>query len=905
LVIEKVNLFIDKLKAMRVDLAMIKMFATGSKGYHIEIPPELFVDKVPKNGTIGLPSIYREMALELCVDTLDLSIYSAGRGRMWRQPNVRRSNGRYKVALQPSEMAEMTVEMCHILTAEPRALIAPKAPELCLDLSILYSRCAQKVEDLMKKRAKFKPDPEARKKATCASVQWMMSGIGIKDGTGFQQLATQLGIVASTAGWDENRLVLECAGLISSHQGDGARYGSEAKREEEIRRMHRYMNGNLCYEFSIGALKSLMTHSAPDLDGQPATKEEIKENIEEAAKEASEENDEYGDVARGVSLNKMGVYADTEFGKKRICAISFDNASVLQSAETCQIVGYETDILVNGKRVGRQTLEVGVFSGLVPFNQFASRYGHAFQGTDVQVRMVMMRFVEKAKKKGGVLYVLKREGLDMVSIPEHDNPLFRKPFAVWADYHGVIMAPHVQGAGLELTFAGYPDPRGVFKTDITHAPELVEWVEEEGNREALTNTLRALMTCQRPELLGKLLGWYTACFWKQMFHRLYKKFPLLHVNGAAGLGKTEMNITIASLFYWQQEARPLTPGSTTFAMNEHLSASASIPLIIDEYKPQDMTRERHNQMRALLRDVYNQRDVAKGGGTRDSENYRSLQFTQLAAPLVFIAEAAEDEAAVMERVVLATVARPPAAIGLKWLSRFNTARDSKHHLGILGQYLAAKVVHQDTLESVKRQFDRLYDAAKQSYMVTEADLAGGISPQALEEKQNAKERSVYNHTVAKFGFQQFRKLVNKVLDGELDDVMAELEDGIYSRMSDLHAATTPEHVKVLKEMSTMSHHVDKERPEALRKGHEYAFSGAAGQETIEIAIRTAYFRYRTYCKNSTIMPLYGSYDAFSYSLRDSPAFIRFGNGEALDVPDVYVFDVNGLARLGVSAFKMN
>ena len=39
------------------------------------------------------------------------------------------------------------------------------------------------------------------------------------------------------------------------------------------------------------------------------------------------------------------------------------------------------------------------------------------------------------------------------------------------------------------------------------------------------------------------------------------------------------------------------------------------------------------------------------------DDYRSLYSTQLSAPMVVIAEAAEEEAAVMERVVLCTVVR--------------------------------------------------------------------------------------------------------------------------------------------------------------------------------------------------------------------------------------------------------
>lgn len=902
-VIEKVNQFLNSLEDLGVDLEMCRLYTTGGRGYHVEVPQPIFMEKVPKNGYVGLPSIYREMALALVVDTLDLKIYSTGKGRMWRTPNVKRTNGRYKVRITPEEMREMSPELSCKLSAAPRAPWDVKAPEFCTKLSIEFSRSAQKVEELLKKRAKYKPDPLLRDKASGPTVQWMMAGIGIKPGTGFQEIATQLAIAAVAAGLTEDQFVGECALLIAGHEGDSSRYGSPEKRTEELRRMHRYMDGNVCYEFSVGALKSILTHSAPDLDGIMASKEDVAQVIEEAKDQDDTIIDEYSDVARGVTLEKYGVYADTEYGKKRICALSFANAAVLKSAELSQIVGYDADIMVNGVFAGRQTLELDLFSGLVPFNRFVSKFGHAFQGTDAQVRTVMMRFVEQAKKKGNLSYTVVREGLDIVSIPHHENIELTKPFLVWADHRGVITEPRITATGVALKFQGFPDPRGVFRTDIVEAPALVDWMKEGKNAKELEETLVNLMTCQKPEVLGKLLGWYTSCFWKQPFQKCYQKFPLLHVNGPAGLGKTEMQQTISSLFYYQNETKTLSPGSSNFALGQHLQASSSIPLILDEYKPHEMLKARHDQIKALFRDAYNQRDVARGGGTRENEDYRQLQFMQLAAPMVFIAEAAEDEAAVMERVVLVTLARPPQGQGLKNLARFQAFRRNKSMLGILGQYLAASILNEYTKDSFTAEFDEMYAAAQKRYMLNEEDLKGDLDSDEMQDKQNAKERPVFNHTVAKFGFRQFRKLVNSLFDNRLDELMESLEEGIYSRLSDMHAATTPEYVKVLKEISAMSYSVEKESAHAIRANHEYALVATAGREILEISIHNAYTRYRMYAKSAGLPMLYPGAEAFAHAVKDSPAFIKFGTGEKLAMPRVFMFDARELLRLGVDAFK--
>lgn len=906
LVIIKVNEYLDKLEELGVNLAMCRLFTTGGRGYHVEVPVELFMEKVPKTGVIGLPSIYREMALTLAVDTLDLKIYSTGRGRMWRQPNVERSNNRFKVPVTVAEMRGMTPELAIELSSTPRDPVPVLDPDFCVKLSIEYSKAAQKVEELLKKRARFKPNPADREKATSASIQYMMAGLGIKATAGFQEIATQLAIAAVTAGMSEDKFIVECQGLIDNHQGDSKRYGTPAKRAEELRRMHRYMDGNQCYEFSVGAVKNLLNHAAPDLDGIAATKDEVKEEIEAAASQQDDpevQQDEYEDVARGVTLSKYGVYMDTEYGKKRICAVSFDAAQILLSSDNSQIIGYDANVLVNGRTVGSVTLELDMFSGLVPFNRFVSKYGHAFQGTDAQVRTVMMRFVEQAKKKGNLSYVVTREGLDIVSIPQHPIERLREPFLVWADNHGVHLEKEVEDLGLRVKFAGFPDPRGMFKTDISAAPSLATWIEEPGNRELLRETLEHLFSCQRPEVLGKVLGWYVACFWKQLFQKHYSKFPLLHINGPAGLGKTEMQLGINQLFYWRGEPRPLSPGSTNFALLQHLMASSSIPLILDEYKPHVMLKARVDQLKGLFRDAYNQRDQARGGGSRESDDYRSLQFSQMAAPMVFIAEAAEEEAAVMERVVLVTLARPAQSRVLKNGAHWQAFWRNRHLLGILGQYLAMNILQEGSASGFVEEFDALFVEAKQKFMLSEEDLSSGLSEEALKDKQNTKERPVFNHTVARFGFRQLRNLVNDAIGPDLDGMMAEMEEGVFARLHDLHAATTPEYVKVLSEIVSMSHHVEADRPDSIRRGHEYAFTSIGGREVVELAVRPAYQRYRMHCRQTGLEALFGGVESFMHAIGDCPAFIKRGTGDVLQAPGIFVFDAHELARLGVDTFK--
>ena len=106
-----------------LDMSAVKLFATGGRGYHCEIPAECFMDKAPKAGIQYLPLIYKEIAFGLAVDLLDLLVYSGGRGRMWRTPNVKRDNEHYKVQITWQELLAMTPELYLSMTSAPRPLL--------------------------------------------------------------------------------------------------------------------------------------------------------------------------------------------------------------------------------------------------------------------------------------------------------------------------------------------------------------------------------------------------------------------------------------------------------------------------------------------------------------------------------------------------------------------------------------------------------------------------------------------------------------------------------------------------------------------------------------------------------------------------------------------------------------
>lgn len=905
-VLPQVRKFIQKLADLGVDPETLLLYATGGKGFHCEVPMPTFFDKLPKAGVANLPVVYKEIALELAVDTLDLRVYSGRKGRMWRQPNVVRPNGKYKVPITYAELMSMDAASYAVVTGSTRGEPVRRAPAYALNLAMLFDKCKLKVSGALARRKKNRV-ATATLRGDMPSLQALCEGRGLKPGTGFNQISLQMAIIAHQLNWTETQLVENCAGLISSHQSDG-RHNTESKRASDLVRMHRYTDDNPCYDVSVGAIKTILAHSAPDLDGIPVSKEDVETAIVEAVENPTEssdtEPDEYEGLA-GVTLNKFGIYAVVEGGTKRICAVSFANVEMLKSMDTGTISAIETDILVNGKKAVRQGLELDVFSSVQNFNRFCARFGHAFQGNDSNIRGVYMRVVESAKKSGKEFYVTSREGLDIVSIPNHDNPNLREPFMLWADGKGVVLEPRVANEGLNIRFQGYPDTRGSFRIDLGDAPVLTEWLKDDQNKIQLRKTLKAMMACQRPAAIGKLLGWTTACFYRMLFHKGYGKFPIMHINAPAGTGKSEMMKAALGMFYYHQEPRILSPSSTVFALSYSASGSVTPPLVIDEYKPHEMAPGVHDKLKLLFRDAYNAREQQRGGGTRDNDDYRSIHSTVLSAPMAFIAEAAEEESALMERVVLTTLSRPHPTQGLKDFHNFSIWQRNANLIAILGQYLATQIVLEYSVAQLQAEFDPMYDEAKQKFMLTEKDMGSRtLTEESLREKQATKERTVFNFTVAAFGLKKIMTLVNSIFPNEFSREFAEMREGVYERMSDLNATTQAEWIKVFNAFSDMSM-----APEGvvyrLEAKKDYAIVNYGDKDCLELYTRSAYSKYRMYCRASNTKALYAGEQSFVHGLKDCPALAGAGISDlTLRVPGgSHVFDLQALIRSGFRGMR--
>lgn len=890
---------VKKLEDHGVFPSMLEIYASGGKGFHILVPEECFLTKPPKQGLPNLPAIFKEMAFQLAVPSMDYRVYTARKGRMFRCHNVLRPNGMYKVRLSVAELetvAEFDKEEAEAhyktLCSKPRKTldVPSDEPDLATGLLALFDQCKAKVSKVAAKTKKRKPTklPE-----NLPSFEAMLKGEGVKGDVGFHPIAMQIAITAHAKGMSREALLEAAEGLCNNHESDGHRYNTPAKRREELGRMWDYTEDNPCYEYSSAAISSLLTHSAPDLKGLDVTDEEVQAGIDNPDEGVVVE-DEYEHA--GVVMTKRGAFMLTEHGPKQLTAMSFENASELVSTENNQVSVVQADVLIAGNKVGTKVFELDTFNSVSNLNKMTMRYGQSFSGNDVQARGMYMRLVEKARKAKNRMYAVNREGLDVVSISFHEDPDLQQPFMIWADAEGVTPEPKIKEKNVIFKFVGFPDDRGQFQSDLSTSPSLAALIKDEDQKKQMLEFCHNLLECQKPAYLGRLLGWMVSCHYRMLFHKLYAKFPLLHINGSAGQGKTELTRLIATLHYHQQEPKMLTPTSTLFAVQYAAAGSASIPLILDEFKPSEMNIQAYDRFKLMMRDAYNCRSVERGGGTRENSDYRSVHTTQLSAPICFIAEAAESESALMERVVLLTLIKPAGIQLTKYKDRFDAAVSSKHFLSSIGQYLAAGIVRKYSLEMLNEEFSPLLARARKRLMLTGEEE--NLSAEDLAKRAGAKDRTVFNYAVAEFGLSKFQNLLTSIFGDEFNKVFAEMREGLYDSVEELQAQTLPEWLKVFNCFADMSRS-DEMATYYLAEGKDYAFVNYDGRSCIELYARACYFKYRAYCGTARSKPLFPSEAAFVHALSGLTALVAKGAHVDLDCPGgSHVFDLDLLRSAG-------
>lgn len=873
--------FLENLEGMGVNLKSLRLYATGGRGFHLEIPMPVFMPKIAKGGITALPYIYREMAMEMVVDTLDMRVYTGRRGRMWRTPGVERSNGKFKVPISVEDAKAMTPELFDQLCAAETPEPIRDLPELNPTLAAMFVKAQSRMDDAVKRRAKGNADEALLAKFKGQfppTIERIMRGEGLAPNVGFHKLAMQLAITANALGKTADQLVEASVGLCKNYSGDSDRYGSPRKRKEELRRMWEYTHDNPCYGYSRGAIRSLVDVDTPtgDLDGMSANagvghvpdsdEDDLPEDV------AAEISSAAALLLEGLMITNTGIHKRTAEGARTISNIAFRKPTQLMDADDGKVLGIEADVLCDGKSVGRHTIPGKAFTSRSNLSAFCSDYGGIFSGSDTQAGAVQLMLSRSAKKGGRIVYALHKEGLDLIQNPlAPDRSVLD---TVWVHPDKVI----TWNEEAQYTFQPAVASTPIFRADVHNAEDMV-------NTEDNLEWLRALLSINSPTIVAQMLGWFVSCFHRQHYHHGFKQFPLLHPNGPAGCGKTLTTTLMAGMFYLKSDVvtKSAATSTTAFSLKAAFTGSASVPLVLDEYKPSEMGAIRTDMLVQAFRLAYNQGSGSSGGMSRGNANgsFRDIVDYTYSTPIAFLAEAQEMQTAVAQRYV--PVGFNPDDSGSR-TAAFNKAMAGKDRMSSLGALLLT-----------------------QSFSETVASRSEALMPLISELRastdRSVHDRQVFNLAVVLEGLNFLDRALRSIVGDELRGELDTLKQAIYDHKSEINAPAMTEAAKMVNDLSMISRTEDAEGEFAIREGTEYIVRDGY----VELLMRECFVKYFAWCKRKGFTPYYSSAESFMSAMGKFPPLM---DKLCLNSPlkasgqtRVFRFKLEKLATEGVEMFK--
>jgi hypothetical protein len=837
------RIFAEKLKHdYDFNMDSARLYFTGGRGVHVEIPFQVLVPKVAPTGYLSLPLTFKEMAFSLFVDGVDMRVYSTR--RMWRTPNIKRDNGLHKVQVSTHEFMTATADEYREICSTPRPLFEPLAVGMNSKLAFLFNSKYDEVEKKSKARARNPPKPAGFTEWP-DSLRLICSGTGVTENMGWNQIALQLASTALAISKSEDALVQMCEGLITNHESDG-RYNSPRKRERELRNQYRYQQGNPAYSFSVGGLLSLYADQSMAQDvrsSDPGANQEEEDaaidlpddEVPEAAQAESEDNDK---LAQGIKWNRSGLFILKEEEWKVVSHLGITDVLALYSLEkTSEIIGYEAKIFASGECKGSQFIPSSVFTTKAALNGFTLRWSCSTAGIPETLASPIADYLrQRTTRSGNRMYTVTREGIDIVIPPKSEKGVCH---IIYAGADGV----KVTGDGPKYHFAGTHEKDGVFKSDLMDAPDFVA--------SEMEPFIKDLFQINSKETLGKFIGWFSACFLCQPIRHVWAQFPTLQVYGEAGSGKSKTVELFNHMHYWEKHPKKMSAsGQTFFPILAAISQSASFPVIFEEFKPREMAKYAKDMILNVVRNNYEGNAVERGGLSKETgpkgivvNGYRNT------APLAFVGEAMETQTAALERCVVVPMSKYNRSGRSQAFERLHMERQK---MGIIGRALAELIMQ-------GLQFEVLRADLLKYQMKFREEM-----PIELYENQS---RPVFNLCVVMLGLDLFKFMLNRYYDTQFDKDIEDMREAILSNVEMNVPQSVSEIAKVLDVLARLTRHPD--MAVRLDPLMDYAVAG----ETVSLKLKPIYAKYSTYCKQTSTERMFDSDTALMKALEAYPGLV--------------------------------
>lgn len=573
-----------------VGLNDVMVWATGGKGFHVLVPSKVFSKG---RGSQHLPYTYGNMASRFDLVTLDYAIYSGGKGRMWRIPNQRRPNDRYKVSISVAEALSADISTIQDRTRSPGPEPEePADPQLAPQFAALYNACLfrpKKIESVPNDLFK-----DVTEHPDCVSK--LLQDRDVNPERRFNQLALTLSsyLVAKGKGLDE--ALHECEYFLRHH--DSSVYKTYAERERHLRSIFKYVQVRPReYGFTCSYAKKA---------------------VKDAACRACPIGAAQVDKNHGIEEIDGAYYKIQEGGPQQISTF------VIKPIKTVKIVdGPQVEYSINATISSTSGAESHVV-----FSQpdWISKQGllkrlpsplYAYWGGDPEVQKIFHLIAN--------LNVPEQKGVRVVGMHRHDDK-----------WHLVTHEGSLAGDGTRDEL--------LLVDDSFYRSRLLS--TRPADREFLQDVVQHLWRFNDFSVAMPILGWHVLTLFKERIFYHTQQFPILFVFGEAGAGKTLTVMNLRRLWAMEGDYTLKSVGDQTkFTLTKAAAGSKGPPLYLDEFKSSQFRDYQVKNIHALIRTAYNNESADRGNSDQTVNVY------PMTAPIAFTGEQIIGEKAVRDRII--------------------------------------------------------------------------------------------------------------------------------------------------------------------------------------------------------------------------------------------------------------
>ena len=880
-----VNVVNEFLTSLSVDYGVkpesVRIYATGGRGFHVEIPWSIYRTENWEKGALMLPQTYREMAYNLHCRYMDLNIYSAKRGRMWRQPNVQRENGRYKVPITLDEMRRMTPEMFEEICAAPRPEPERAAPEPAAKLVALFDVCHSRVLNTRKQVKDRDKDSKILKGygGIPPTLQKLFDGEGANPETGLNHFALQLAIAAQDLGvLDPNDYLEMIDGFIKARsQAPGDKHVSEQEIRREMLRIFTYVVDNDCYAYSIKAIRSCLkdgdASKTRDLDG-------VKPKVDEEGNVVADPGglDELATAQLQLGLVPTDIFMglNTDDGLKVVSDTVWPEQYMSEVYDPLNPDVPTNFVIVKPQVRGRlqPTLyaERDNFGSPQKLQSIINSNGGSMPGmlsgpvvqAFFNLFMTQLENTSKTRKK----YKIDTEGMQLVRSPEDPNRMD----LFWMTPAGPFM---IAPGAPDYVYMGFTGREGITGSNVTDAPDLETMTSGKEVIEALLNFNNSDAT------VATVIGWMSALFIRPIMLKVVNQFPLLSIVGQAGSGKTTGALTVLQMFTYRRTPElQSVQDSTDYAQNQFLYGSKTVPLALDEAKEKSTKGDKGKWLSQVLHTAYTPgQKVRRGGGNATNKSVMAVSTQEVSAPVLFIAEVLNSVTAIQERCVIAQFSKS----GLYGREEFYTTLvEHADTVSAVGKALITFTCSQDINEVMDVYKDTRKLVREKMFNQQNARVTGNIA-------------AVYT------GLILFRAFVRTMYGNVFDTRFDALFDSLLDASNHPNLVVQSEATKTMALLAFLSNQ-SSAFDYSLKVGEDYAVTP---EGFVDIVLQNAYVKLQKFCKATDTELPYTSGEQFAHGLKHYSACLdtKPSSNVGGTKSKVFRFSAEAMDKEGIEPFK--